>query len=217
MWWSSLHFAQYFLAHDKGTGLFQPERLSGRAVFEIGSGTGVLPAYLFANQSWTVPGNEPIKWIATDQAELLPLLSRNLKGKDSPSVKTYVDEYDWTYIQSLTNPRHRKDYLAELLSPFSSAETKYPDLVLCVDCVYNPALFRALANAIEAVCAQHTVVVIVVQLRAYDTIHEFLDVWLRSGKFCAYSVEDSALPPAFRQGYAIWIAWLNHSDINTFT
>lgn len=175
-------------------------------MLEIGAGTGVIPAGLFANSDWTGPSERPLHWVATDKAELLPLLRKNLQAADSPTAKVDVDEYDWVYLHSST-PRLRQACIESILRPFSSDDLTFPDLVLCVDCVYNPSLFPALVDAIKAVCAQHTVIMIAVQLRAYDTMREFFAEWLGNDEFRAFSVEDDALPPEYRQGYAMWIAW----------
>lgn len=175
-------------------------------MLEIGAGTGVIPTALFTNSNWASPSEMPLNWIATDQAELLPLLCKNLRDVHSSAVNIHVAEYDWVYLHSSTQ-RLRQEYIESLLRPFSRDALTYPDLVLCVDCVYNPSLFPALVDAIKVICSSNTAVVIAVQLRAFDTIQEFLAEWLGTGEFHVFSVEDDALPPEYRQGYAIWIAW----------
>ena len=68
-WRCSTFFAEHMLQQLWGTwpgpSLFHAQSFSACRVLELGAGTGVLPACLFAHPGWLHPSSRPIRWIAT--------------------------------------------------------------------------------------------------------------------------------------------------------
>lgn len=221
-WKASLHFAQHLLCQLWGRTdtsiptLFRPDRLAGCRVLEIGAGTGILAASLLTHADWLPSGCPPLHYLATDQSTNIPLLHKNLDSLCDPlgRFRLHVDELNWrTYhdvCKSTNASRLIPRLLQDTLAPFSgeSESLEYPDLIFSVDCVYNPSLYPELLSTIELLCApRHTVVLCVVQLRAYDSVHEFLDAWLRTGQFAIHALDESVFPASVRQGWVAWLAW----------
>ena len=208
-WRCSTFFAEHMLQQLWGTwpgpSLFHAQSFSACRVLELGAGTGVLPACLFAHPGWLHPSSRPIRWIATDRADNMPLLTKNVGGGryDHAHAQVSVRELDWLDVQAASGrvlDRLRTDIL-------SAYEGAYPDLILCLDCVYNPALHRPLLSTLHAFCQpQHTAVLLVMQLRDVDNTLEFLTSWL-SASWTVYHVPESLLPPPMQTAYVAWVAW----------
>ena len=221
-WKSSFHFAQSLLHQlwgskdAKGPSLFHLDRLAGSRILEIGAGTGILAASLLTNPNWIPSGHPPLLYLATDQSTNIPLLHKNLDSLHDPvgRFRLYVDELNWRTYRGVCEcgnaPRLVPRLLRDTLAPFSgeSESPEYPDLILSVDCVYNPSLYPQLLSTIELLCApRHTGVLCIVQLRAYDSVQEFLDMWLRSARFAIHALDESIFPASVRQGWVAWLAW----------
>lgn len=200
----------YTLPHDTSV-LFSPVRLAGRTVLELGAGTGAFPACLFANTAWALPNAPPMQWIASDRKENIPLLEKNLATlvKNS-AAQVHVEELDWFEVQH-GSPASRKQLVRDILRPLSRSDSDQDpvlDLVLCIDCVYNPGLHDALLATMDAFCApHHTAVLVAIQLREAENTRQFLSSWAERGHYTIYGLEDDMLPAPMRCGYAAWIAW----------
>lgn len=222
VWRSSVLLAQHCVQSLLATqlhphALFRPDTLRGRNVLELGAGTGVFPACLLADASWAEGGSRPLQWIATDREENLALLHKNLDAypvHPDRAVLT-VAALDWAafHPRSLDTPASlQQKQLAALLAPFQSPdatdELVYPDLLVCIDCVYNPALHAPLVAALDTLCAVNvTTIFLAIQLRDPDNTRAFLESWTQSGLYTIYALEDSILPAPMRHGYAAWLAW----------
>lgn len=195
--------------------LFSASQFSDCRVLELGAGTGVMPACLLAQSGWLLPRADPLRWISTDRKENLSLIAKNVASciPPSPQVDVHVRELDWMHIHDVGQDPHARRLKARLvrdtLAPFSSeADVVYPDLILCVDCVYNPALHAPLVSTLDAFCEpSKTVILLVMQLREVDNTQMFLEAWTQHTDHTIYHLDDDMLPPAMRQGYAAWIAW----------
>ena len=147
-WRCSTFFAEHMLQQLwdtwPGPSLFHAQSFSACRVLELGAGTGVLPACLFAHPGWLHPSSRPIRWIATDRADNLPLLTKNVGGGryDHAQAQVSVRELDWLDVQAASG-RVLDRLRTNILSAYEGA---YPDLILCLDCVYNPALHRPLLS-----------------------------------------------------------------------
>lgn len=195
--------------------LLKPECLQGRSILELGAGTGVFPACLFADTQWMPANVETIRWIASDRGVNLPLLRKNLTQIRSKAVQITAEELDWFQVLeyvSTSQTRVLRQLLQNSLSLFQAQKSDtedivYPDLIFCTDCVYNPALHEALIATLDIMCGPQTAVVITVQLREAENTRRFLSMWSDRQHYCTYSLEDECLPPSFRAGYACWVAW----------
>lgn len=77
-----------------------------------------------------------------------------------------------------------------------------PDLLLVVDCIFNPALVEPLVAALTHYAVpQKTTVMVAVELRSHDVIEAFLAAWLKSAKWEIWRVGGKLL----HRRYAIWV------------
>lgn len=147
---------------------------------ELGSGTGLTACAL-----------APLcaSCIATDQPAALPLLRANIARNASAFPRSFgpiaqVIELDWT----------------EPTAPSEQA----PDLVLAIDCLFNPSLAVPLFDAMEASTAPTALVLS--ELRDQDVLVDFLTAWLGSGRWTVHRLTPEALGGELAQGR--YVAWL---------
>ncbi|EPQ31526.1 uncharacterized protein PFL1_00859 [Pseudozyma flocculosa PF-1] len=201
VWRSTLHLA---LAIRQGR-LFHLDRLRHATVLELGSGTGALAAMLASRVH---------KWVATDQDELVPLIRRNL-GRTTAAANAEACALDWFDFLRPPSTAFRDRNLERILSRFDQPNAdgggggggeRYPDLILCADCVYNPSLFDALTATLAALTRpRHTVVVVVAEMRTDEGISDFLHAWrasLPDGGWRILSLEDR-----LAKGFVVFAAW----------
>jgi Lysine methyltransferase len=130
-------------------------------------------------------------WCANKQqrtSPLVPLLWKNLLSRPSTATVTAtVTALDWT-LPTLC----QIDVCANSL-----------DVLLVMDCVYHPTLVRPLLATMTALAEpQHTVALVVAELRAGDVLREFLEGWIGLG-WRVWSVGDGLLGARWR----MWVAW----------
>ncbi|KAF9219757.1 hypothetical protein BS17DRAFT_882714 [Gyrodon lividus] len=163
--------------------IFDREKLAGCNCLELGSGTGLLGiAFAPLVRAYTV----------TDIRALLPLIRKNISLNSSgwhdgnigllggSKFDLAVEELDWTTLMSLPSGTARARYCPVpkvTLTSEPESDNEW-DLVLAVDCIYNPSLIPALVDTIDAVStAGRTWVLVVAELRQEDVVREFLDLW----------------------------------------
>ena len=125
----------------------------------------------------------------TDIRPLLPLIRKNVSlnsrdgslGKSKSNIT--IEELDWLALTSLPPGTARARYCpvprVSDTRPESNDHGAW-DLVLVVDCIYNPSLLPALVDAIDTVSTVgRTWVLVVAELRQEDVLREFLDLWLK--------------------------------------
>lgn len=84
------------------------------------------------------------------------------------------------------------------------------DLVLAVDCIYNPSLVPPLLSAISQLCTpNHTVALVVSELRSEDVMRDFLEGWLAREEdgWKIYSVNGEGDQSLLGARYALWVGW----------
>lgn len=129
-------------------------------------------------------------YTVTDVGPLLPLILKNVTlnsfdrslGKPTPNIT--IEELDWVVLASLPPGTARTRYCPALrvtpVTKLDSNDHDAWDLVLAVDCIYNPSLLRALVETIDAVSTVgRTWVLVVAELRQEDVFREFLNLWLK--------------------------------------
>ncbi|TFK52008.1 hypothetical protein OE88DRAFT_1629145 [Heliocybe sulcata] len=170
----------------------EPSSLRNAHVLELGAGTGMLSVLL-----------SPMvrRYTVTDIPALLPLIRKNvtLSFPEWPSPNARgsnitVEELDWVLLQ-LASSTAREKY-----APYARDDP--PDLVLVIDCIYNPSLLQPLVDTIDYVSGSETTVAMVSELRAEDVIREFLEAWLRVPGWKIWSTGNSVL----NVPYVLWIA-----------
>lgn len=160
-----------------------------------------------------------LHWTATDLEELLPLIRRNLSDKllpprtgdsDPEEITVSSVPLDWLHASSLlrssTSYAGGSEALRRSLLPASP--TGYPDLLIAVDCIFNPSLFDPLLDTIDLFTLKgHTVVLLLVELRSAEAMREFMEGWLkREGGWRIWSVDVEQMK-GMEKGYVIWVAW----------
>jgi hypothetical protein len=129
------------------------------------------------------------KYTTTDIPALLPLLRKNVLSAPPTTTGTTVTvaALDWT--------------LPTLRQIDISADP--PDVLLVVDCIYHPTLVRPLLATMTALAApQHTVALVVAELRAEDVLRDFLEGWIELG-WRVWSIAEGLLGPR----WGMWVAW----------
>ena len=96
-----------------------------------------------------------------------------------------VESLDWLQVLG-TRPPARA-------ALFSLAHKEPVDLILVVDCIFNPSLLEALLETIDYYTVPgRTVVVVALELRADDVIREFLEGWLARADWKIWRVESNS-------------------------
>lgn len=159
------------------------------------------------------------RYTLTDVEALVPLIQKNVAhNRNLPSIlrstvagrrsahgsggsvskeedtNITVEALDWQILYDASPALRRASF-------------QYPsiDLLLVVDCIYNPSLLPALLETIDHLSTPGTTaVLVVIELRAEDVVREFLAGWLRlsNGTWQIWSVANIMEGP-----YAVWVGW----------
>ncbi|GAA5923193.1 uncharacterized protein JCM15063_003566 [Sporobolomyces koalae] len=224
LWRLSLHLAEYILTLHHFPSPEVPcllPNLSTSSILELGSGTGFLGLALRSIFAPFTPSTHPtesaFKWTFSDQLDNLPLILRNLRGNsiseseigDSPAHPYSIVELDWL--------AESRDYLADRTQPRKSRQPgSFPDLILAVDCIYNPALASPLAHTILRNSGSETVVVVASELRDSEALETFLRCWLEEGRQGGWQVtrlgwesldEQRAAGDLADPKFVVWVGW----------
>jgi hypothetical protein len=211
--------------------LLDPVRLADAHVLELGSVSQLTAAVMV---SFTRPPDafsrlgragtglmsaalSPLvrKYTATDMTDLLPLIRKTLALNASsrrPLDNVTVSALDWTLLHA--TPAALRPHV------FAAPRGALFDLVLVVDCVYNPALLPALLDTIEYVTPRASAgdrapvpVLVVVELRAEDVLREFLERWIAGGVWRVWRVGGEVGP--LGMPYVAWVGWRVGADVPT--
>jgi protein N-lysine methyltransferase METTL21D len=122
-------------------------------------------------------------------------------SSSSSNGNVTVEGLDWLELQRCSPESRLKHFKLDFADP--------PDLILAVDCVYNPALLPALVCALNAYSRPgHTVAVVAVELRAADVIQEFLDLWAVKGIWEVWRLASSEEGSSWLGAeFAVWMGW----------
>ncbi|GAA5958482.1 hypothetical protein JCM3765_007891 [Sporobolomyces pararoseus] len=211
LWRLSLHLAKFLLTnHYFPNPSFPPllPNLSASKILELGSGTGFLgialrsifqntnlpkppsraTQTLCSSSSSTLPRASSFHWTFSDQLENLPLVLRNLKANSVlPSEVGEEAQHSYSILE-LDWIHESQEYLKESQSSNSGGgatsriDRQFADLILAVDCLYNPSLSAPLAHTILRNSTNETVVVVVSELRESEALETFLKTWLEEGQ-----------------------------------
>lgn len=226
IWRSSLYLAEKIVRDlsEAGSGhrtrhaseaahfLLSPGELSRSRVLELGSGTGILPLLLLSHPYLANPYTR-LSWLATDQANMLPLLRKNL----SPTP-AHVGALDW--VEASTVYRSQSDsvkqaFLRNLLEPFNSSgsDLESADLIMATDCIFNPFLFGPFVDTLNLCSVPlKTIVMVVCELREPDAMTEYLQTWLNVGRkgeqWVVHTLEgEEVLGDRLLRGSVVWAGW----------
>jgi protein N-lysine methyltransferase METTL21D len=193
-------------------------------VLELGSGTGILPALLFSSTRFLA---KEVRWLATDRGDMLQLLNKNLRqlAQRHPATSELVSTelVDWLEVhdavqKAKVNSTGLCSVLKHASARFDGAEhgegLSYADLIVAVDCVFNPSLVPAFLDTLAALSApDRTVSFVLVELREQEMMRQFVDSWLQhefNGKtWEIWSLECGALGmEGLERGYACFVGYL---------
>ncbi|EJD07584.1 uncharacterized protein FOMMEDRAFT_75265 [Fomitiporia mediterranea MF3/22] len=197
------------LCSSSSYSLFDPEKLKECTVLELGAGTGLLCLILAA---WVR------HYTVTDLDYLVPLIRKNVATnfsvvqqtlkptrRPSSSSAVSVEPLNWVELQGAS--LHARN------TAFRLSHGEPPDLIVLVDCVYNPALLPALLVTVDHYAAPgRTRVLVAVELRSVDVVREFLELWRGLGGWEIWRIGCTA--GGGREGdgwlgieFAVWIGW----------
>jgi len=88
-------------------------------------------------------------------------------------------------------------------SKYFPVESEPPDILLVVDCVYNPSLVPPLTEAMSYFAGDQTTVIVFMELRSEDVTQEFLASWMQSGAWIIWRIPHSTIHPR----YVLWVGW----------
>lgn len=195
LWRASVQFARLLLSPANNvTPVLPTSALSNLHILELGSGTGLLSVVLAPYVA---------KYTATDLPDLIPLIRKNQTHNISTSLlsKISVDDIDWLELHNTSIYRRNKF--------FKLNGNPIVDLILAVDCIYNPSFIAPLLSTINHFAVSSTLVLVVLELRSSDVTREFIASWLSlAGKWEIWSM------PLLGPKLAIWIG-RRTGDIST--
>ncbi|KIM24183.1 hypothetical protein M408DRAFT_331934, partial [Serendipita vermifera MAFF 305830] len=88
------------------------------------------------------------------------------------------------------------------------------DLILAVDCVYNPSLIPPLLTTIDLYTTpERSIVLVVMELRDEDVVREFLTQWGQMAGWKLWSIGDKSGTSLLDPRFAIWVAFKGISSI----
>jgi len=77
------------------------------------------------------------------------------------------------------------------------------DLLLVVDCIYHPSLLPSLIETMDYLTSpNHTVVLVVSELRSDQVMREFLELWLALPGWIIHRICALVSGP-----YVVWVGW----------
>ncbi|TRM65375.1 putative methyltransferase-domain-containing protein [Schizophyllum amplum] len=201
LWRASIDFATLVLqqhhAHNPAS-LFECELLPSLTVLELGAGTGLLPLLL-----------APLvdHYTATDIPALTPLISKNVQ-LNSPNRKlcnVTVEALDWEELHRTSASRRQLFTYND--GRIATEDSAVPDVILAVDCIYNPSLVGPLVSTINHFAApDKTVVVVVSELRSEEVMRDFLEAWLRANTVPSSDQDPQEQTNAISTRWEIWRA-----------
>lgn len=159
------------------TALLDIELLRTSRILELGSGTGVLPCLALACSAIISPPSQ-MRWLATDQEAMLPLLSRNINdtasahenstGGGGRAMTALLDWVEASTIYRQGTASAVQKYLRQLFSHFESGTDgpyhtrqsrasiqgevdrwSRPDVIVATDCIFNPSLFPVFLDTLN--------------------------------------------------------------------
>ena len=203
----SILLAQALLQQLHGTeSFFNKGTLKTARVLELGSGTGLLGLVL---APWA--GHHT----CTDLPDLIPLIRKNITINSNllshcPDRLSY-EPLDWNDVYNCSPAARERMFLKHLPTGSSSGSNNEDqisgfDLILAVDCVYNPSLIPPLLTTIDLYAIPgRTVVLVVMELRDEDVVREFLTQWTSMSQWEITSVGNDGRPSFLDERFAIWM------------
>ncbi|KAK4763032.1 hypothetical protein SAY86_008800 [Trapa natans] len=163
VWDASLVLVKY-LEKNSRKGRFCPSKLKGKRVIELGAGCGV------AGFGMALLGCDVV---ATDQAEVLPLLRRNVERNSSRILQENTDSFGSIQVAELD--WGNSDHIKAVTPPF--------DYIIGTDIVYVEQLLQPLLQTITALSGSKTVILLGYEIRSTSVNEQMLNLWRRNFDF----------------------------------
>ncbi|KAF8039480.1 hypothetical protein BT93_B1876 [Corymbia citriodora subsp. variegata] len=160
VWDASMVLVKY-LEKNSRRGRFCPSKLKGKRVIELGAGCGV------AGFGMALLGCDVV---TTDQAEVLPLLRRNVERNTSRILQMNPDSFGSIQVAELDwgNMEHIK----AVHPPF--------DFIIGTDVVYAEHLLEPLLETIYALSGPRTCILLGYEMRSTSVHEQMMQMWKRS-------------------------------------
>ena len=130
---------------------------------------------------------------------------------------TSIEALDWTRIENMKTSSRKPTW------PLQA--TRNVDLVVAVDCVYNPSLIPAFLDTLEFFASCRTAksedaegngnktgafgacVLVAVELRSEEVLREFLQQWLGRVTWEVWRIEWEEGETGLDVSFAVWVGW----------
>ncbi|XP_038970870.1 protein-lysine methyltransferase METTL21D [Phoenix dactylifera] len=159
VWDASMVFVK-FLEKNCRKGRFSLPKLKGKRVIELGAGCGL------AGLGMALLGCDVI---STDQAEVLPLLMRNVERNNSWIMQTNPDSASFGSIKAAELDWGNKEHIKAVNPPF--------DYIIGTDIVYSEHLLEPLLQTVLALSGPRTTILIGYEIRSTTIHEEMIRIW----------------------------------------
>lgn len=188
------------------TNLFDQDRLAASRVLELGAGTGLLGLIVAPHVK---------SYMCTDLRDLIPLINKNVSLNRSlvPNLeeRLTIGALDWNDVHKCPAPSrqrvfsHVSDEAKDTMESSTDPSSGF-DLILAVDCVYNPSLIPPLLTTINQFATpRKSTAMIVMELRDEDVVREFLTQWMATAGWEIYRVGNDDRLSILDERFVIWI------------
>ncbi|XP_078440194.1 S-adenosyl-L-methionine-dependent methyltransferases superfamily protein [Wolffia australiana] len=157
VWDASMVFVK-FLEKNRRRGRFSQSRLKGKRVVELGAGCGL------AGFGMALLGCDVI---ATDQAEVLPLLTRNVKRNMSRIMQANPGSVGSIRVAELF--WGNEDHVKAIAPPF--------DYIIGTDVVYSESLLEPLLRTIFDLSGPRTTILMCLEIRSTSVYEKMIHMW----------------------------------------
>ncbi|KAF2300639.1 hypothetical protein GH714_014876 [Hevea brasiliensis] len=162
VWDASMVFVK-FLEKNCRKGRFCPSKLKGKRVIELGAGCGV------AGFGMALLGCEVV---ATDQIEVVPLLTRNVERNTSRITQMDANSESFGSIKAAELDWGNQDHIRAVDPPF--------DYIIGTDVVYAEHLLEPLLQTVFALSGPKTTILMGYEIRSTSVHEQMLDMWKRN-------------------------------------
>ncbi|XP_065865025.1 uncharacterized protein [Euphorbia lathyris] len=161
--WDASMVLVKFLEKNCRKGRFCPSKLKGKRVIELGAGCGV------AGFGMALLGCDVV---ATDQIEVLPLLTRNIDRNTSRIKQMDTNSDSFGSIKAAELDWGNEDHTRAVDPPF--------DYIIGTDVVYAEHLMEPLLQSIFALSGPKTTILIGHEIRSTSVHERMLNLWKRN-------------------------------------
>jgi protein N-lysine methyltransferase METTL21D len=178
------------------------QNISEAHVLELGGGTGLLSLII---------GSRVKSYTCTDLPELIPLINKNIfLNRDlvpGHEERLLVEALDWKDVENCPQALRRRllSHIYRNCPQDVEGNTGF-DLVLAVDCIYNPSLVPPLLATIDHFAiSNQSVIMIVMELRDESVVREFLTQWLAMTGWEIRQVGNDNHSSLLDERFVVWV------------